>query len=134
MKGVPMKPFSMLRPRAAAPLTALALAVCAGSAAVAEDIDIYAGVDSKTGAPNVLFFLDNTSNWSANSQAWKKATVRARCAPWACAWAATWARARCHTAAHGAVYRSLFAMTVIASRDPATPVNVELVSVTMPEL
>ena len=33
---------------------------------------------------------------------------------------ATWARARCHTAAHGAVYRSLFAMTVIASRDAAT--------------
>ncbi len=35
----------------------------------AEDIDIYQGTTSG-GAPNVMFFLDNTSNWSANNQAW----------------------------------------------------------------
>jgi type IV pilus assembly protein PilY1 len=44
-----------------------------------EDIDIYAGVDGSGGKPNVLFFLDNTSNWSASSQAWTYASVEAKC-------------------------------------------------------
>lgn len=44
------------------------------------DIDIYAGVDSNAGAPNVLFFLDNTANWASNGNAWNKTTVYARCA------------------------------------------------------
>lgn len=74
-----MKPLPFIRRRLATPLAAVVLTIAAGPAAQAEDIDIYAGVDSKLGAPNVLFFLDNTANWSANSQAWNKATVRARC-------------------------------------------------------
>lgn len=45
----------------------------------AEDIDLYAVGGGKAAAPNVLFFLDNTSNWSAASQAWNKAAVRAKC-------------------------------------------------------
>lgn len=48
-------------------------------AASAEDIDLYAGVGGGNANPNVLFFLDNTSNWSANSQKWSKATVTAKC-------------------------------------------------------
>lgn len=44
-----------------------------------EDIDIYSGVDGSGGKPNVLFFIDNTSNWSANNQAWSKASVTAKC-------------------------------------------------------
>ena len=45
----------------------------------AADIDIYAGAVSTASAPNVLFFLDNTSNWSNNGNAWNKVTVGARC-------------------------------------------------------
>lgn len=74
-----MKPLVLFPQRVATPLAVLALAVSVGSTAWAEDIDIYAGADSQLGAPNVLFFLDNTSNWSSNSQAWKKSTVRAKC-------------------------------------------------------
>lgn len=44
-----------------------------------EDIDLYAGVDGSGGKPNVLFFIDNTSNWSANNQKWTLASVTAKC-------------------------------------------------------
>ena len=44
-----------------------------------EDIDIYSGVDGSGGKPNVLFFLDNTSNWANSSQAWNKDAVTAKC-------------------------------------------------------
>lgn len=47
----------------------------AGSAA---DIDIYAAAGGAT-APNVVFLLDNTSNWSSNKQAWSKASVDSKC-------------------------------------------------------
>lgn len=49
------------------------------SHANAADIDIYSGVSGTAGSPNVLFFIDNTSNWSSAAQAWKKTTVRAKC-------------------------------------------------------
>jgi len=57
----------------------LALAVLASPTAWAlEDIDIYAG-GSSAAAPNVLFYLDNSSNWSANSNAWSYSTVYGKC-------------------------------------------------------
>ncbi len=74
-----MKPLFLLQRRTVAPPAVLAFVVFGGSAAWAEDIDIYAGADNRLGAPNVLFFLDNTSNWSTSSQAWNKVTVRAKC-------------------------------------------------------
>jgi len=46
---------------------------------LAEDIDLYAGVSGGGTAANVLFYLDNTSNWSASNQAWTKAGVTAKC-------------------------------------------------------
>ncbi|MDT3678177.1 MAG: PilC/PilY family type IV pilus protein [Burkholderiaceae bacterium] len=46
---------------------------------LAEDIDLYGGIAGAGVAPNVLFYLDNTSNWSANDQAWKKVDVAAKC-------------------------------------------------------
>jgi type IV pilus assembly protein PilY1 len=55
------------------------LALLVPLAAPAEDIDLYAGTTSNASAPNVLFFLDNSSNWSANSQAWAVADVTAKC-------------------------------------------------------
>lgn len=40
-------------------------------AAQAEDIDIFAGTEAiDTTLPNVIFVLDNTSNWSRQSQKW----------------------------------------------------------------
>jgi type IV pilus assembly protein PilY1 len=48
------------------------------SRAAAEDIDLYAGGGSSS-APNVLFYLDNSSNWSANNQAWSYSSVLAKC-------------------------------------------------------
>ena len=59
--------------------SALALALL-GAFAHAEDIDLYAGVTGTTSAPNVLFFIDNSSNWSNDSQAWNKLDARAKCA------------------------------------------------------
>ncbi len=47
-------------------------------AALGEDIDLYGGTTTAN-APNVLLFLDNTSNWSASSQQWTKAGVWAKC-------------------------------------------------------
>jgi type IV pilus assembly protein PilY1 len=46
---------------------------------VSQDIDLYAGVNGGTAAPNVLFFLDNTSNWSDASNKWTKVSVTAKC-------------------------------------------------------
>ena len=48
------------------------------SRASAEDIDLYA-VSGSAGAPNVLFYLDNSSNWSASNQAWAYTDVYAKC-------------------------------------------------------
>jgi len=48
------------------------------SRAAAEDIDLYAGGGSSA-APNVLFYLDNSSNWSANNQAWSYSSVLEKC-------------------------------------------------------
>lgn len=56
------------RPARVAALVASALLATAGSA-LGADIDIY-GAPGSAGAPNVLFFLDNTANWSNQSQAW----------------------------------------------------------------
>ena len=56
--------------------TTLALALCLGMVfaplrATADDIDIFAGSSGGTaGNPNVLIIIDNTSNWSAQSQHW----------------------------------------------------------------
>jgi type IV pilus assembly protein PilY1 len=58
---------------------ALSMCLLLPGLARSEDIDVYSGVDGSGGKPNVLFFLDNTSNWSANSQAWSKAGVIAKC-------------------------------------------------------
>lgn len=58
--------------------------VCSASLAVltpaiAEDINLFNTGYSQTSAPNVLIALDNSSNWSANNQAWSKSTVLAKC-------------------------------------------------------
>jgi type IV pilus assembly protein PilY1 len=55
----------------------LAAGVALGTAR-AEDIDLYVA-GSANSAPNVLFLLDNTSNWSNNAQAWNKSDVLAKC-------------------------------------------------------
>lgn len=47
---------------------------------VAEDIDIYTTGQVGGDAPNVLFFIDNTSNWIASNQKWEKGAVKAQCA------------------------------------------------------
>jgi len=66
----------MKKPRSLTPIgrvaLGLTLALCHASlipVAFAEDIDIYQGT-VQGGAPNVVFFLDNTSNWSSNAQGW----------------------------------------------------------------
>lgn len=46
---------------------------------LAEDIDIYTFGTSRSGAPNVLFLLDNSANWSNQSQAWNRSDVLAKC-------------------------------------------------------
>lgn len=68
----------MKRIPAALRLSALALSLV-GAAAHGEDIDLYAGATGTVGAPNVLFFIDNSSNWSSNAQKWDKAGVQAKC-------------------------------------------------------
>lgn len=55
--------------------TALALSICGALVAsiptLAEDIDIFVGTSSGGGGqPKVLIVLDNTSNWSRQSQQW----------------------------------------------------------------
>jgi type IV pilus assembly protein PilY1 len=38
--------------------------------AAADDIDIFIGSTAVTGVPNVLFVIDNSSNWASQNQAW----------------------------------------------------------------
>ncbi|MEJ8810208.1 PilC/PilY family type IV pilus protein [Variovorax ureilyticus] len=57
---------------------AILAALVLHSRAAAEDIDLYAG-SGAGGAPNVLFYLDNSSNWSNNAQAWSYSTVYGKC-------------------------------------------------------
>ncbi|HEU4851347.1 MAG TPA: PilC/PilY family type IV pilus protein [Telluria sp.] len=58
------------------PLKAFSLALCAGAAllplsAGADDIDIFTGASAGQNiAPRILIVLDNTSNWSRQSQQW----------------------------------------------------------------
>ena len=59
--------------------SAIALALLAPVASQAEDTDLFAGT-AGSAPPNVLFFLDNSSNWSASSQAWNKVDVLGKCA------------------------------------------------------
>lgn len=68
----------MKRIPAALRLSALALSLV-GAAAHGEDIDLYAGATGTVGAPNVLFFIDNSSNWSNSAQQWDRAGVAAKC-------------------------------------------------------
>jgi type IV pilus assembly protein PilY1 len=61
--------------------TALAWACAAAVAALpaaAADIDIY-GAPSASSTPNVVFLLDNTSNWSSNNQNWNAGDSWNRC-------------------------------------------------------
>lgn len=46
--------------------------------AAAEDIDIY-GTQAVAGSSNLMLLLDNTSNWSANNQAWNSTSVYNKC-------------------------------------------------------
>lgn len=57
---------------------AILAALVLHSRAAAEDIDLYVSGGSAS-APNVLFYLDNTSNWAAQSQAWAYSDVLAKC-------------------------------------------------------
>lgn len=61
LRGAPLRP------------SLLALGVAASLAlpawVQAADIDVF-GRGGKGGPPNLMFYLDNTSNWSANNQAW----------------------------------------------------------------
>jgi len=68
----PKRSFPSPRSRIAAFALAAGLAT---APAAAEDIDIYGGAISEGMLPNVLLFLDNTSNWSADNQAWSAAAA-----------------------------------------------------------
>ena len=46
------------------------VALCAAWSSRADDIDIFIDAASSAGVPNVVFLLDNTSNFSKASQAW----------------------------------------------------------------
>lgn len=62
----------------AACLVSASLAI--SSAAIAEDIDLFKGGGAQDPSPpNVMILLDNTSNWSANNQAWSKSEVITKC-------------------------------------------------------
>ncbi len=65
--------------RAAVRAAGVFAAILLPAGAQAEDIDLYIASALNGTAPNVLVFLDNTSNWSSNSQAWKKTDVLAKC-------------------------------------------------------
>ncbi len=60
-------------------VAAAALACCVPVSGWSADTDIYGPPGAGGGGPNVVFLLDNTSNWSANNQAWKKSDVLAKC-------------------------------------------------------
>jgi len=59
-------------------LTSLICLVVALMSAVvrAEDIDIFMGRAADNSLPNVIFVLDNTSNWSRQSQGWSSGVVQ----------------------------------------------------------
>jgi type IV pilus assembly protein PilY1 len=77
-----LRPHRPARPPLLRAAVAAGIAACAASLAGlpawAADIDIYRG-NASTGAPNVLLFLDNTSNWSAQNQSWTPQSSWARC-------------------------------------------------------
>lgn len=74
----PQMPSILRRPRR--PVQALlALAISALFSAHAADIDIY-GAKGSGAEPNVVFLLDNTSNWSSNNQGWNSGDSWTRCA------------------------------------------------------
>jgi type IV pilus assembly protein PilY1 len=60
-------------------MAAAAIVGLGSATAQAEDIDLYSGSGGGVAAPNVLFFLDNSSNWSAAAQAWSKSGAVAKC-------------------------------------------------------
>jgi len=62
-----MTPISRLKSVAASVAIA---AVMTPWPASADDIDIFIGSTATEGVPNVLFVVDNSSNWSAQNQAW----------------------------------------------------------------
>ncbi|WP_170162369.1 pilus assembly protein [Caldimonas tepidiphila] len=64
----------LARPFAALVISALGLQ----GTALAADIDIY-GPKGGGGSPNVVFLLDNTSNWSGNNQGWNAEASATRC-------------------------------------------------------
>jgi len=56
---------------------ACALGALAAPVALADDIDIFVGTSGGTAAaPNVMFLLDNTSNWSRNNEHWPDAPTQ----------------------------------------------------------
>jgi type IV pilus assembly protein PilY1 len=59
-------------------LTATLAAVAVHGTCAAADIDIYGGSGAGT-VPNVLFFLDNSANWSGQLQAWFPDDSYAKC-------------------------------------------------------
>ncbi len=61
------------------PIALLATSLALTTPVHAEDIDIYTTGSTEFDAPNVLFFFDNTSNWTANNQRWIKGEVFANC-------------------------------------------------------
>jgi len=67
------------RATGAAAAAIVVLGVLGAQPAQAEDIDLYSGTGGAVASPNVLFFLDNSSNWSAASQAWSKSGALAKC-------------------------------------------------------
>jgi type IV pilus assembly protein PilY1 len=72
-KTPPTRPRTRLKLLAAA-----ALALSPPLAGWAADTDIY-GSTSNGSAPNVVFLLDNTSNWSTNNQNWNSGDSWDRC-------------------------------------------------------
>lgn len=61
----------MKRQLARWPLIGFILTLLMSSFAMAEDIDIFVGGDAAdSNLPNVIFVLDNTSNWSRQNQQW----------------------------------------------------------------
>ncbi|MBB5203612.1 type IV pilus assembly protein PilY1 [Inhella inkyongensis] len=68
-------------PATAKKLLALAIgsALTWSPAGRAADIDIYGAAGTASSSPNVVFLLDNTSNWSSNSQDWNSTGSWSRC-------------------------------------------------------
>ena len=71
-------PNSKLARNAAAGMLLALASLAVPAPALAEDIDIYQP-NERGGAPNVMFLLDNTSNWSAQLQAWTPGASWSKC-------------------------------------------------------